>query len=526
MIAFKFLPRLANSAVSKAGIGTSSSRALGTAEPLEISSDELPPMPPCDYLPPAYEGPSKAEVLRLRKLHVNVAMQRQTFYKDPPMFTSGKGQFLFDESGRRYLDMFGGICTVGAGHSHDKINAAVRDQMSLLTHTSNLFVHSKLSEYSQELVKKFPEESGLSVVYLCNSGSEANDMAMMMARAYTGYLNIVGLRRAYHGAGVGTLPLTTIPAYRHATLPITNISHTMSPDVYRGSWGGSHCRDSPCQTLRSCDCAPDGCMAADMYAGEYKDHLHNLCPIGKGLAGFIGEGIGGVSAGIQPPKGYYKQMFEITKSYGGVNIMDEVQSGFGRLGTHFWGFEYHGVTPDIVTAAKSIGNGHPMALCITRPEIAEAFANSSAHINTFGGNAVSCAAGLATLKAIDEDGLMQNSHVVGTHILEGLNKLRAKHDILGDCRGKGLFIAMEFVDSQSTNNPVPNFHLNAIVERIKDLGVIIGKGGVFANCCRIQPAMCVTMEDADFTLAVLDKVFTEYSQGKLDLESFNPNQAK
>ena len=524
MISSKILPRLANSTEQMVcTIGSASSRCLASNAPLHQEQVDLPPMPPCDYTPPTYTGPEKTEILRLRKQHVNPAVHRQTYYKDPPMFTSGKGQYLFDEEGRRYLDMFGGICTVGAGHSHNKINAAVQEQMSNLTHLSNSFVHPKISEYAKEMVNRFPEESGLSVVYFCNSGSEANDLAVLMARAYTGYLNIVGLRRAYHGAGVGTLPLTTIPSYRHATIPITNITHTMSPDVYRGFWGGSHCRDGPSQALRTCDCEAGVCMASEMYVKEYRDHLHNLCPAGKGLAAFIGEGVGGVNAGIQPPKGYYKDVFEITKSYGGLNIMDEVQSGFGRLGTHFWGFEYHGVTPDIVTAAKSIGNGHPLAMCITRPEIAEAFANSSFHINTFGGNAVGCATGLATLKAIDEDGLTENSHVVGTHIMEGLNNLREKHEVLGDVRGKGLFIAMEFVESKSTQKPIPNYHLNAMVERIKDLGVIIGKGGIYANCCRIQPPMCITKEDGDFTLAVLDKVFSEYSHGMIDVESFNPN---
>lgn len=491
-----------------------------------VTSEYSKQMPPCDYVPPPYDGPPKDEVLRQRNMNINTAVTRSLYFKDPPLFVSGKGQYLYDEQGKRYLDMFGGICTVSAGHSHDKINEAVQDQMSRLTHVSNVLLHPKMSEYSEEMKKKFPKESKLSVIYFCNSGSEANDLAMLMARAYTGYLNIVGLRRAYHGASASNIQLTAMPFFRHPTMPITNISQTMSPDVFRGLWGGSHCRDGLCQALRQCDCGPSTCMAVGMYADQYRDHLHTLCPMGQGLAGFIAEGMGGMTAALQAPKGFYKEIYEITKSYGGVNIMDEVQTGFGRLGTHYWGFEYHGVTPDIVTAAKSIGNGFPLAMCVTTPEIAEAFANSAAHFNTFGGNSLACATGLATLKAIDEDNLMENSHVVGTHILEELNKLRARHDIIGDCRGKGLFIGVECVESKSNNKPIPNYHLNAIFERFKDLGVIIGKGGLYGNCFRMQPPMCLTMDDANFALYVMDKVFFEYSEGKIDVEAFNPDPAK
>lgn len=501
-------------------------KRLGTAAPA-ASTDINPVMPPLDYTPPKYEGLSKDECKKIRAAHVAPAVHRQTFHKEQPLFVAGKGQYLFDENGVRYLDLMGGICTVSAGHAHDAVNAAITDQMSRVSHTSNIFLHNKIHEYSKAMIDKMPKDSNLSVVYFCNSGSEANDLAMLMARAYTGYLNIVGLRRAYHGASATNIALTAMPLYRHASMPITNVSQTMSPDPYRGLWGGSHCRDgSPCQTLRSCDCAPDVCDGAEMYAQQYRDHLLTLCPGGKGLAGFIGEGMGGMTAAMMQSKGFYKKAYEITKSFGGVNIMDEVQTGFGRLGTHYWGFEYHGVRPDIITAAKSIGNGFPLAMAVTTPEIAEAFANSSLHFNTFGGNAVASAAGLATLKAIDDDGLMENSRIVGNRFLEGFNYLREKYDHVGDCRGKGLMMAMEFVESKSTNNPMPTYKMNAILERTKDLGILLGKGGLYANCFRIQPPMCVSLEDADFTIQVMDKVFAEYQEGKIDVEAFNPNPAK
>jgi len=497
-------------------------RSLTTAALPVSSTDINPVMPPCDYVPPKYDGLSKEEVKKLRLAHVNPAIHRQTLYKDHPLFVAGKGQYLFDENGVRYLDCIGGICTVSAGHSHDKVNAAISDQMSKLTHTANILLHPNLSQYAAEMVKRFPKDSGLSVVYFCNSGSEANDLALLMARAYTGYLNVVGVRRSYHGASAAILPMTTTKSYRHATIPITNMSHVMCPDPYKGIWGGSKCRKgSPCQTLRTCDCGPDEtdiCEAADQYAIEYNNHLNNLCPGGKGLAAFLAEGFGGVSATMIATKGFYKKAFEITKAYGGLNIMDEVQTGFGRLGSHYWGFEYHGVTPDIITAAKSIGNGFPLGMCVTTPEIAEAFANSSFHFNTYGGNALSSAAGLAVLKAIDEDNLMENCRIVGNRFLEGFNVLREKYDIIGDVRGLGLFMTIELVESKSTQLPLQFNKQQAIMERIKDLGVLLFTGGGDnKNCFRAQPPMCITLEDADFALEVIDKVFAEFQEGKLDV---------
>eukprot|EP00116_Pleurobrachia_bachei_P001840 sb/3462102/ len=482
------------------------SRALKSTTTRSLSA-----LPACGYIPAPYTGPSKEEVLSVRKGHVNPAVHRQTFFRDPPLFVEGKGQYLFDEQGERYLDLIGGICTISAGHNHDKINGKIAAQLGTLTHTANILLHPNLSKYTKAMAKKLPKE--LSVIYFCNSGSEANDLAMLMARAYTGNLNIVGLRRAYHGASASNISLTTLPLYRAKTMPTTNISHTMNADPFRGLWGGSKCRDGPCQTLRSCDCVGDECNAAANYAEQYRDHVRTICPPGAGLAAFIGEGIGGMGAALQQTKGFYNKVYDITKEYGGVNIMDEVQTGFGRLGSHYWGFEYHGVMPDIITAAKSIGNGFPLAMCATSPEIAEAFANSSLHFNTFGGNALQCAAGLATLEAIEEDGLQENCAVVGTHFLEGFNKLRTKHEVVGDCRGKGLFMAMELVTDKASNNPLPVYHIMALLEALKDRRCIFGRGGLFGNCLRIQPPMCVTLEDADYTLAALDAVLTKYAEG-------------
>jgi len=503
-------------------IGRATTRALGTAQP---AASELPPMPAFDYTPPTYKGYGREDVMRLRKQHVNPAVHRQTFFKNPPLFTAGKMQYLYDSEGKRYIDCFGGICTVSAGHAHDKVNAAITEQMSRLTHTSNVFMHGPLAEYVEKLTSKIPKETGLSVAYICNSGSEANDLALQMARAYTGNLNVIGLRRAYHGASAANLALTTMPFYRSSVpMPINNVSATMSPDPYRGLWGGKHCRDGPSQTLRDCDCAPGVCNAAANYVNEYEDHLMHMCPPGKGVAAFFAEGMGGMSAAQQSPIGYLAGAYEATRARGGVCVMDEVQTGFGRLGSHYWGFEAHGVVPDIITGAKSIGNGFPLAMCITRPEIAEAWANSCLHFNTFGGNAIASAAGIATLEAIEEDGLQANCATTGTHFIQGLMRLREKYDCIGDVRGKGLFMAVEMVESKETNVAIAPYKMLAMMEKIKDYGVVIGRGGVYLNCFRMQPPMCLNKEDAEYVTAVLDRVFGEYERGELDVESFNPNK--
>ncbi|XP_015418135.1 PREDICTED: alanine--glyoxylate aminotransferase 2, mitochondrial isoform X4 [Myotis davidii] len=246
------------------------------------------------------------------------------------------------------------------------------------------------------------------VIFLMNSGSEANDLAMLMARAHSKNTDIISFRGAYHGGSPFTIGLSNVGQFK-MTLPSgVGCQSTMCPDVFRGPWGGSHCRDSPVQTIRKCSCAPDCCQAKDQYIEQFKDTL-STC-VGKSIAGFFAEPIQGVNGFVQYPKGFLKEAFQLVRERGGVCIADEVQTGFGRLGSHFWGFQTHGVLPDIVTMAKGIGNGFPMAAVVTTPEIAKSLAKCVLHFNTFGGNPMACAIGSAVLE------VRASSHMDVTHV--------------------------------------------------------------------------------------------------------------
>lgn len=253
-------------------------------------------------------------------------------------------------------------------------------------------------------------------------------------------------------------------------------------------------------------------MASKMYVDQLKDVL--VHSTSKKVAGFISEPIQGVGGTVQLPKGFLKGAYELIRERGGVCISDEVQTGFGRLGSHYWGFETQGVVPDIVTMAKGIGNGFPMAAVITTPEIAHSFAQA-VHFNTFGGNPVASAVGKAVLEAIDEDGVQKNCEVVGTYFLEELLQLKKEFpDVIGDVRGKGLMIGVEFVTDKESKTPLPPEKFVPIWEDCKDMGVLVGKGGLYGNVMRIKPPMCITREDVDFGVAVIRAALSKYSHGK------------
>ncbi|XP_071658384.1 alanine--glyoxylate aminotransferase 2, mitochondrial isoform X3 [Patagioenas fasciata] len=274
---------------------------------------------------------------------------------------------------------------------------------------------------------------------------------------------------------------------------------TMLPDVFRGPWGGNHCRDSPVQTIRKCSCSEGVCHANDQYIEQFKDTLNTSVP--KTIAGFIAEPIQGVNGVVQYPRSFLKQAYQLVRERGGVCISDEVQTGFGRTGSHFWGFQTHDVVPDIVTLAKGIGNGFPMAAVVTTKEIASSLAQNL-HINTFGGSPLACVVGAAVLDAIEEDGLQKNSEDVGTYMLLELAKLRRKFEIVGDVRGKGLMIGIEMVTDKDSRRPLPAEEVSQIWEDCKDMGILIGRGGLYSQTFRIKPPMCITKKDVDFAVEV------------------------
>ncbi|XP_020851286.1 alanine--glyoxylate aminotransferase 2, mitochondrial isoform X2 [Phascolarctos cinereus] len=437
------------------------------------------------------------------------------YFQKPLLLHQGYMQWLFDHEGRRYLDLFSGILTVGVGHCHPKVTAAAQKQLGRLWHTSPVFLHPAIHEYAEKLAALLPKP--LKVIFFMNSGSEANDMAMLMARSYSQNVDIISFRGAYHGVSPYTIGLTNVGTYKTRTASGSSCQATMCPDVFRGPWGGSQCRDSLVQTIRKCDCTSGCCKANSQYIEEFKNTLHTV--VAKEIAGFFAEPIQGVNGVVQYPKGFLKEAFQLVRERGGVCIADEVQTGFGRLGTHFWGFQSHGILPDIVTMAKTMGNGFPMSAVVTTPEIANSFIKKVNHFSTFAGNPMAGVIGSAVLDAIKEDGLQENSQETGSYMLLKLAKLRDEFEIVGDVRGKGLMIGIEMVQDQDSRQPLPRKEMNLIHEDCKDMGVILGRGGLFSQTFRIAPPMCITKQEVDFAVEVLHSALSRHmekrAKGKL-----------
>ena len=339
----------------------------------------MPQLPPFDYTPMPYDGPSPEEILALRKQFVNPAIFH--YYKKLIAIVEGKAQYLFDETGRRYLDGFGGIVTVSVGHCHPEVLAASTLQNETISHTTTIYLNPQIALYAKELAAKMPGD--LKVCYFVNTGSEANDLAVLMARAYTQNYDVIALRNAYHGGSPSSMALTSHHTWKFNVPHSHGVHHAMMPDSYRGPFG----MDDP--------------EAGKKYAADIGETVRYATP-GK-IAAFIAESIQGVGSSVVFPDGYLKEAYAQTRAFGGLCIADEVQAGFGRTGTHFWGFETQGAMPDIVTMAKGIGNGCPLAAVVTTPEIAQVLA-SRIHFNTFGGNPVSMAQGRAVLRVIEKEG--------------------------------------------------------------------------------------------------------------------------
>lgn len=438
-----------------------------------------PELPPFDFQPDKYAGLSPDEVLRLRKEFLNPGIF--LYYKKPLMLVQGRMQYVWDESGRRYLDALGGIVTVSVGHCHPEVVDLANRQNETLQHSTTIYLHPNIAEYARDLAAKMPGD--LKVCYFTNSGSEANDLALLMARAYTGNYDVLALRNAYHGGGMTTMGLTAHRTWKFNVPHSFGVHHAMAPDPYRGFWGW------------------DDADAGKKYADDVKS-LIDFGTTGQ-VAAFIAESIQGVGGCVVFPDGYLKNVYQIVRAHGGVCIADEVQAGFGRTGSHYWGFETQGVIPDIVTMAKGIGNGCPLAAVVTTAKIAETL-SARVHFNTFGGNPVVCAQGRAVLQIIDREKLQANSLKIGNKILAGLRELQKKHNIIGDVRGKGLMLGIELVKDRQSKEPARE-ECAQVLETAKEMGLLLGKGGLWGQTIRFSPPMCVNDADADFLLEVLDQ---------------------
>jgi len=450
---------------------------------------------------------STDELKRIRSTNLHVSVNKATHFRNPVVVRNASMQWIYDTSGKKYLDMFGGIVTVGVGHCHPKVNDALISQAQKLWHTTNIYLNEPIHQYAEKLASTLPGD--LKAVYLVNSGSEANDLALLMARVHSGNYDVIALRNSYHGMSPNTMGLTGHSTWKQNSPHYFGIHHAMNPDAYKGIWAGV--RDSVVQPdrVKETDVSKDSCPSADNYVAQLEEILTYSLPQKK-VAGFFIESIQGVGGVVQYPKGYVKKSFDLIRANGGICISDEVQTGFGRTGDSMWCFESHGVIPDVVTMAKSIGNGFPMAAVVTTPKIAQSLANAS-HFNTFGGNPLASSVGKAVLEVIEEEKLQENCKKVGTYLLTELKKFRDEFSIVGDIRGKGLMLGIEVVESKETRKTLPAEKILNIFEDLKDAGVLVGRGGFYNNTFRLAPPMCFSKEDADFALPILHKVFKKHS---------------
>jgi 4-aminobutyrate aminotransferase-like enzyme len=408
-----------------------------------------------------------------------------TYYKEALPFVRGEGKWLFDPDGKRYLDFFGGIVTVALGHCHPAVVQAIAEQAKTLQHVSTLFPTVPVVELAEKLTQIFPGPKPAKA-FFTNSGTEAIETAILSARVATQRTEIVALRHGYHGRSMLSMSLTAHAGWRLGGVHDGSIRHAVAPYCYR----------CPLKLqYPSCGVA----------CAEDVEEVIRTTTSGRPAA-FIAEPIMGVGGFITPPKEYPSKVAEIVRRYDTLYIADEVQTGWGRTGDKWFGIEQFGVKPDILVAAKSLGNGHPVGATIARSEVADGFKGST--IATFGGNPVTMAAAKAVVDTIEKDGLAHNAATVGAHFRSRLEKLQEKRPSIGEVRGMGLMQGMELVKDKATKEPAPET-ATAVQEAAKDRGLIIGKGGLFGNVLRISPALNVTAQDADTAADLLEGAFQD-----------------
>jgi len=432
-------------------------------------------------------GRTREELIEKRRerLGRNVSLS----YSTPLKMVRGEGVWLIDDTGRAYLDCYNNVAHLG--HCHPNVVQAIARQAALLN-TNTRYLHDTIIDYTERLSRTLPKE--LDTFFVVCTGSEANDLALRMARTYTGRNDVVVLDWAYHGHTQALINISPYKYKRKGGRGRPDLTHELPiPEIYRAPIAGT-----PEEIGRH-------------YAGEAGRIIADLAASGRSPAAFIAETIPSVAGQIFLPPGYLKDIYSHVRAAGGVVIADEVQVGFGRVGSAMWAFEEHGVVPDIVTMGKPIGNGHPVAVVAVRREIAAAFANGMEYFNTFGGNPVSCAAGLAVLDTIEQEGLLANASDQGAYLLQGMRRLQEKYPAIGDVRGRGLFLGIEMVRDRSTKEHAGDI-ASKTSNRAKELGVLMGTDGPHDNVIKLRPPMIFGREHADLLLEVLDRAMADILQ--------------
>jgi 4-aminobutyrate aminotransferase-like enzyme len=423
---------------------------------------------------------SSEEIIAIRRKNLNPTLSMS--YKEPLKIVRGEGAYLYDDNGVAYLDMVNNVCHVG--HCHPQVVAAGQAQMAQLN-TNTRYLHDNIVEYAQRLAATFPAE--LSVVFLTNSGTEANDLALRIARTYTQANDLIVVDHAYHGNSPSMIDLSPYKfdgkggRGKPAHVQVATI-----PDDYRGPF------------------KRDDAQCGEKYAQDILTAIDAIHTRGEKPAAFYCESILGCGGQVMLPPNYLKTAYAHARAAGAVCLADEVQVGFGRAGEHFWAFEAQDVVPDIVTMGKPIANGHPMGAVVTRPEIAHAFITGMEYFNTFAGNPVSCAIGLAVLDVIQSENLQDNAKQVGHYLLNALRQLQTRFHLIGDVRGTGLFIGIELVNDRVNLEPASQAAIR-VVEYLKQHHILLSIDGPLENVLKLKPPMVFSQENANTFLMRLEE---------------------
>ncbi len=465
---------------------------VGEARYLDVWASLFPDAATLAGIPPetfAQSGRSRSEIVAARRTRLlpNLSIS----YSEPIKFVRGEGVWLIDDRGRAYVDCFNNVCHVG--HAHPHVVEAIATQAARLN-TNTRYLHDNIVAYAERLTATLPPE--LCVASFACSGSEANSLALRMARAHTGREDAIVLDWAYHGT---TQELIDLSAYKYKRKGgkgrKPHVFEAVIPDSFRAP------EDWPVEEH------------AKRFAASVAEQIEAMRKEGRAPAFFLAESIPSVAGQVFLPEGYLRQAYAMVRAAGGICVADEVQVGFGRVGSHWWAFETQGVVPDIVTMGKPIGNGHPMAAVVTTREVAASFDNGMEYFNTFGGNPVSCAAGLAVLDVIERGNLRRNASEIGAYLLERFRAMQGRHETIGDVRGMGLFLGIELVKDRRSKVPATDF-ARKICDGVRRRGALIGTEGPHDNVLKMRPPMIFSRADADLLVAILEETFEAVEAGR------------